>query len=89
MPNVLYLTKGVWNNEYVDCALDTIYQDFYDKIVKLKNPTGKQIYKIKTDIFKSDMNLWHKIWKIVEKYCTFFEKIVYIVIVNFNKGMTI
>nr|DAL39690.1 MAG TPA_asm: hypothetical protein [Caudoviricetes sp.] len=67
MPNVLYLTEGSWSNKYVDCPLNTIYQDFHDKIIELKNQSNEQIYEIKTDIFKSDMNLWHKIWKIVVK----------------------
>lgn len=67
MPKVLYLTEGLWSNEYVDCQLDTNYQHFYDEIIKLKDLTGKYIYEIKTDIFKSEMNLWHKIWKIVAK----------------------
>lgn len=67
MPNVLYLTEGSQSNEYVDCTLDTNYQYFHDKILELTDSTDKQIYKIKTDIFKSEMNLWHKIWKIVAK----------------------
>lgn len=73
--------------KYVDCVLDTNYQHYHNNVDR------KHIYDSKTEIFKSDMNLWHKVWKIVakiiEKYCTFFEKIIYIVIVNLNKGMTI
>lgn len=57
MPKVLYLTEGLCDSKYVDCALDTNYQHFQNEIFKLTNSTCKQIYEIKTDIFKSNMNL--------------------------------
>ena len=47
--------------KYVDCVLDTNYQHYYNNVDR------KHIYDSKTEIFKSDMNLWHKVWKIVAK----------------------
>lgn len=65
MPKILHITEGLAYPDYADCSLDTNYQHFYDEIVKLKDSSNKQIYTITTDIVKSDMNLWHKIWKII------------------------
>lgn len=47
--------------KYVDCVLDTNYQHYHNNVDR------KHIYDSKTEIFKSDMNLWHKVWKIVAK----------------------
>lgn len=65
MPKVLYVTEGMWSDYYADSwNLDTNYQQFYDKIVSLHDNNGKQIYNIETTLFKSEFNLYHKIWKI-------------------------